>query len=210
MLVSIVPTISEYLIFKRNNNIFSNVALPFLLQSLQNMRNKTPLLLLFLLAGVIQSGYSQQGRTIYQDSSFISAMLQQHNTYRSALQLPALEWSPALASDALTWAKYLASIDKGQHDQDVTGKEGENLWWGTANAFSFGDMVDAWAGERKSFREGVFPDCRVNRTSVVGHYTQMVWRNTQSVGCALVGNGNHDYLVCRYSPPGNVIGQRPY
>src|ERR1700760_1661717 len=99
------------------------------------MRIKIPLLLSFLLAGVIHRGYSQQARAIFQDSAFISAILQHHNTYRSALQLPALDWSAALASDALTWAKYLASIDKGQHDQDVIGKEGENLWWGTANAF---------------------------------------------------------------------------
>jgi hypothetical protein len=64
--------------------------------------------------------------------------------------------------------------------------------------------------EKKLFREGVFPDCRVNRTAVVGHYTQIVWRNTQSVGCALVGNGRTDFLVCRYSPAGNFYGERPY
>lgn len=173
------------------------------------MRSKT-LFLFFGVMSVVISGHSQGVRTVYQDSIFIKTILQHHNTYRLALQLPALEWSPALASDAFAWAKHLADIDKGQHEQAIIGKEGENLWWGTANAFSFGDMVEAWIGERKLFREGVFPDCRVNRSAVVGHYTQVVWRNTQSVGCALVGNGRNDYLVCRYSPPGNIVGQRPY
>lgn len=172
------------------------------------MRNKT--LLLFLIMGLTISGYCQEGRTIYKDTAFISAILRHHNTYRSALQLPALEWSPALASDALAWARHLADIDKGEHDRDVIGKEGENLWWGTSDAFSFGVMVDAWGAEKRSYRDGVFPDCRVNRSAVVGHYTQIVWRTTQAVGCALVGNGLHDYLVCRYSPAGNVIGQKPY
>jgi hypothetical protein len=173
------------------------------------MRNKT-LTLFFFIVGVSGSGYCQQERTIYKDTAFITAILEHQNTYRSALQLPPLEWSPALAFDALGWAQHLADIDKGQHDQDIVGKEGENLWWGTTNAFAFGDMVDAWGAEKKFFREGVFPDCKVNRAAVVGHYTQIVWRNTQAVGCALVGNGRNDYLVCRYSPAGNVIGQKPY
>jgi Cysteine-rich secretory protein family len=174
------------------------------------MRNKTLFLLLALIIGIVISGYCQEGRTIYKDTAFISAILEHHNSYRSALQLPALQWSPALASDALAWAKHLADIDKGQHNQEIIGKEGENLFWGTANAFSFGDMVDMWGGEKKSFREGVFPDNKANRTAVVGHYTQLVWRNTQAVGCALVSNGRNDYLVCRYSPAGNVIGEKPY
>jgi hypothetical protein len=173
------------------------------------MRSKT-FLFFFLIIGYTVSGYGQDTRAIYKDTAFISAILEHHNTYRSALQLPALVWSPELASDALLWAKHLADIDKGQHDQDIFGKEGENLWWGTSNAFSFSDMVEAWGAEKKSFREGLFPDCRVNRTAVIGHYTQIVWRDTRSVGCALVGNGKNDYFVCRYSAAGNIIGQKPY
>ena len=172
------------------------------------MRLRIFLLPSFLLFFVFY-GHSQ-GRVVFKDSTFISTVLQHHNTYRAALQLPDLQWSAALAADALTWAKHLAQIDRGEHDQDVVGKEGENLWWGTANAFSYGVMVDAWGNEKKMFRYGAFPDCRSNRTAVVGHYTQVVWRNTQSVGCALVSNGRMDYLVCRYSPPGNVYGQNPY
>ena len=172
------------------------------------MRLKIFLLPFFLFLFVFY-GHSQ-GRIVFKDSTFISMMLQHHNTYRTALQLPDLQWSDALAADALTWAKHLAQIDRGEHDQDVVGKEGENLWWGTANSFSYGVMVDAWGNEKKMFRYGAFPDCRSNRTAVVGHYTQIVWRNTQSVGCALVGNGRMDYLVCRYSSPGNVYGQNPY
>jgi Cysteine-rich secretory protein family len=176
---------------------------------LYNMRKRT-FLLFSLIIGITISGYGQEGRTIYKDTAFIAAMLDRHNAFRSALQLAPLEWSPALASDALVYARHLADIDKGEHDPNATGKEGENLWWGTTNAFSYGFMVDTWGGEKKSFREGVFPDCRVNRSAVVGHYTQIVWRNTQAVGCALVSNAHNDYLVCRYSPPGNVIGQKPY
>lgn len=167
-------------------------------------------LLTVLTIGVAFSGYSQKGRIVSDDTSFIAAMLQQHNRYRSELKLDPLEWSPALAADALAWARHLAKVDKGQHDPEITGKEGENLWWGTANAFSYADMVNTWGNESQSFREGIFPDCKATPRAVVGHYTQIVWRNTRAVGCALAGNGRNDFLVCRYSPPGNLIGERPF
>ena len=35
----------------------------------------------------------------------------------------------------------------------------------------------------------------------VGHFTAMVWRDTCEVGCGVSEN----FLVCRYSPPGNFL-----
>lgn len=160
------------------------------------------------LAG--RNGYSQTGQPLYKDPAFIDTVLQRHNAYRSALHLPPLVWSADLAADAQAWAKNLAKKDKGQHDTNIRGKEGENLWWGTAGAFSYGDMVNFWGNEKEGFVYGVFPDCVSSRSAVVGHYTQMIWKNTQSVGCALVSNGKMDYLVCRYSAPGNIVGEKPY
>jgi len=155
-------------------------------------------------------GYSQSAKAVYDDPAFISAILQQHQTYRDELKLPPLSWSPQLAKDALAWAQHLASIDKGEHDQSIRGQEGENLWWGTAGGFSYAQMVSMWGDEKRSFKYGIFPDCSTRRSAVVGHYTQIVWKNTQSVGCALAGNGRTDFLVCRYSSPGNIIGEKPY
>jgi len=167
--------------------------------------------ILFLLLYLPASrGYSQAVQFIYKDSPFVTPVLQQHNTSRSALQLPSLTWSDALAKDALAWARHLATIDQGQHDASIRGKEGENIFWGTTGAFTYGQMVDFWVSEKKSFKYGVFPDCKTNRSAVVGHYTQMVWKNTTAVGCALASNGRTDYLVCRYSPPGNIEGEKPY
>ena len=165
------------------------------------------LLLSSFLMFFAHKGRSQNASVVYNDSAFVSAIVQQHNTYRNALQLPPLDWSPELAKDALAWAQHLATIDEGQHDRSIVGKEGENLWWGTAGAFTVADMVGFWGKEKAAFRYGVFPDCG---KGMIGHYTQMIWRNTRSVGCALASNGHTDYLVCRYGPPGNVLGQRPY
>jgi Cysteine-rich secretory protein family len=154
--------------------------------------------------------YGQGAKPVYKDPAFITIMLQHHNAERAALRLLSLSWSPELAADAQAWAQSLAAKDKGQHDFSIRGNQGENLWWGTAGAFPYGDMVDFWGAEKKSFVNGTYPDCQTSKSAVVGHYTQMIWKTTVAVGCALVGNGKNDYLVCRYSPAGNIIGQKPY
>ena len=167
--------------------------------------------ILFLLLSLLPyCSYSQNVQFIYKDPSFLTPILRQHNSCRSTLQLSPMTWSDALAKDALVWARHLAAIDKGQHDASIRGKEGENIFWGTSGAFTYEQMVDFWVSEKKSFKYGVFPDCRTEPGAVVGHYTQIVWKNTTAVGCALASNGKTDYLVCRYSPPGNVEGEKPY
>jgi hypothetical protein len=80
---------------------------------------------------------------------------------------------------------------------------------GTRGAYSIEEMAGSWAGEKSLFRPGTFPDVsRSGKWSDVGHYTQMIWRSTAKVGCAIRSGGSWDVLVCRYAPPGNVVGQR--
>ena len=45
---------------------------------------------------------------------------------------------------------------------------------------------------------------------VIGHYTQMVWKKTNEVGCATADSNTLSLLVCRYSPGGNLYGETPY
>jgi len=173
------------------------------------MRNKY-LFGFFLMMLMHIQGYAQPRQLLSRDTSFIGAVLREHNVFREELQIPALVWSASLAADAQAWANHLADIDKGQHDQGIRGKEGENIWWGTAGAYSWSDMVGFWGSEKRSFVYGIFPDCKASRSAVVGHYTQLIWKNTGAVGCALGSNGKTDYLVCRYAAPGNIEGEKPY
>ncbi|TAD80181.1 MAG: hypothetical protein EA001_01625 [Oscillatoriales cyanobacterium] len=136
-------------------------------------------------------------------------ILTAHNQARSAVGVPALTWSASLANDAQAWANQLAASGAFSHAQN-TG-QGENLARGTAGRFSAKDLVGLWTAEKQFFKMGNFPNVSTTGNwADVGHYTQMVWRNTTQIGCGMAtGNGN-DTLVCRYSPPGNVTGQMPY
>ena len=50
----------------------------------------------------------------------------------------------------------------------------------------------------------------INETNAgqFAHYTQMVWNTTKLVGCAIASGNGRDVLDCRYSPGGNIIGQK--
>jgi Cysteine-rich secretory protein family len=142
-------------------------------------------------------------------SNLATEMLNVHNKYRSELGIPSVTWSNTLASHAQQWANHLANSQQFEHSQG-TG-EGENLWMGTAGYFSYSQMAAGWASEKQHFRYGTFPDVSTTgRWFDVGHYTQMIWQNTTEIGCAVATGGGNDILVCRYNPPGNYQGQRPY
>lgn len=137
-------------------------------------------------------------------------LLQAHNTERAALGAAPLVWDRALAAAADAYAAELAATDEWGHSRDDQRRgQGENLWMGTRGFFAAEKMIADWASEKTMFRPGTFPD--VSSTGSwhdVGHYTQMVWPTTQKLGCAVRSSARWDYLVCRYSALGNVIGER--
>lgn len=137
-------------------------------------------------------------------------VLAAHNKYRAERKLPPMIWSEELATHAMKWALHLARSD-GQLRHSKESGEGENLWQGTAGRFSYTQKVDNWGSEKKYFKDGIFPDVSTTGAwSDVGHYTQIIWLDTTQVGCAQATNGKYDFFVCRYSPPGNYIGQKVY
>lgn len=148
-----------------------------------------------------------------------------HNKARAEVGVPPLQWSESLAASAKQWADYLASASQFYHDPN--NPEGENLAmtasYGSVPAPEPSTLVNEWidgSGEKGNYNGQPFG----NGASVtgdyrgIGHYTQLVWRNTTQVGCGFANgiinkdgaNWDAYYLVCRYDPPGNVVGQLPY
>jgi pathogenesis-related protein 1 len=142
-----------------------------------------------------------------------------HNQVRAAVDtptpLPPLEWDPALAAYAAQWAAQcidvvtpIGLIDHNQARQNVAGYAyiGENIYGsgGTATAQA---TVMSWSAEKANYNYTA-NTC----AGVCGHYTQIVWRATTHVGCALKNCPGLQYgstIVCDYGPGGNN-GQRPY
>lgn len=144
--------------------------------------------------------------------NFESRILSVHNHERQAMGMPGLKWDHVLAQRAQRWADHLAAADKFEHSPNVPGEplEGENIWGGTSGHYQPEDMVNLWIAEKANFRSGIFPrNSSTGRVQDVSHYTQLIWRKTDKVGCAISRGQTEEIMVCRYSEPGNRIGMHP-
>jgi pathogenesis-related protein 1 len=130
-------------------------------------------------------------------------MLVAHNAVRAQVGDPPLSWSPRLAAAAQEWAEHLIATAGFYHRPG--DRYGENLYTISGGAASPRQVVDAWAAEAQDY------DVRSNTCAgVCGHYTQIVWRATRWLGCAVATDPEREVWVCEYDPPGNVVGYRPY
>ncbi len=142
-------------------------------------------------------------------SQFPGRVLAAHNAARAQARVAAMVWDPALGNTAAAYARQLAFTGTFQHSNRKARRGvGENLWMGSRGAFRVERMVGDWASERRMFVPGIFPSVtRTGNWADVAHYTQIIWPTTTRVGCALATNARADYLVCHYSPAGNIDGR---
>ncbi|MCU0918659.1 MAG: CAP domain-containing protein [Planctomycetes bacterium] len=144
-----------------------------------------------------------------------------HNRWRAYAGITEkLSYSAALAMTAQSWAD---NLKRTQHCQlrhsKPDGRYGENLYWAGAVQWSNGhrelqkvtpaQVVDSWGSER-AYYDRKRNSCAPGK--VCGHYTQLVWRSTERVGCAMAicEDTKEQVWVCQYQPAGNWVGQRPY
>jgi hypothetical protein len=148
----------------------------------------------------------------YGHGSGVSAarLLAAHNRERARVGAAPLRWDATLAAAAASYGPALERMGRLQHSpRSVRPGQRENLWMGSRGAFSPEQMVGNWIAEKAYYRHGPFPNVsRTGNWSDVAHYTQVVWKGTTHVGCAIHPAQRWDYLICRYSPPGNIDGRR--
>lgn len=138
------------------------------------------------------------------EGSAKTAFVDRHNFYRSEVGIADIQWSEDLARSAQEWADELGEDCGFQHSGS---QYGENIWKGTAGAFSIDDVVDSWGSEKADYD---YDSNTCASGAVCGHYTQIVWENTTKVGCGVVTCDGYDLWVCQYDPPGNYVGEKPY
>ncbi len=152
------------------------------------------------------------GMTLYHNQ--VRAMVDTTNV--AGGPLPSMQWDPNLASYAAAWAAQCQSAN-GQlldHDPNRTNVAGyayigENIYASGGTATAQG-AVQLWASEGQYY---TYSTNTCASGHVCGHYTQLVWRASLHVGCALQNCPSLAYpstIVCDYGPGGNYGGQAPY
>ncbi|KAI0257509.1 PR-1-like protein [Lactifluus subvellereus] len=130
-------------------------------------------------------------------SADIDAYLLAHNKMRAMHGAAPLTWSSDLSGTAQGWANNC--VFKHSH-----GQYGENLAAGTG--LTIPDAIKMWTDESRGYNAS---------NPEFSHFTQVVWKATTQLGCAvqacasldgLQGNPGNFY-VCEYNPPGNVDGE---
>jgi len=143
-----------------------------------------------------------------------------HNQYRveaaksyRASNMKVMHWDSNLARQAQNYA------NKCIYKHSKMAGVGENLYMSWTNSGNEDPKslekkaVDSWADE-KNLPQSSFNPFVFNYNT--GHWTAMIWANTNRVGCGLVrcpsvGKYSYKYkysyiMVCQYSPAGNMRG----
>ncbi len=159
-----------------------------------------------------------------------TAMLAAHNKLRRgtaaaetlrlgrAVTIADLTWNAAAASTAQAWADHLVASKTFEHNAG-RGAFGENMAT-FENSTPFPDPnpagVDVAFAQWKAEATDYNWDANTC-ASECGHYTQLVWAASTSVGCGvatgpgvLIPGGFRTVWVCNYLPSGNAVGERPY
>lgn len=159
------------------------------------------------------------------EAEFSRQMLQIHNNARRAVStdtrqwvrtsdpLPDLQWDARLADGARAYAQTRAEANNINHGTyESRNGAGENLSgsgaWSTATSVE--GLAQAWVREGEYYNGAVAPNTSCRTGISVGHWTQIVWRNTTHVGCGVGESGNVRVLACWYRAAGNTEGQHPY
>jgi hypothetical protein len=81
------------------------------------------------------------------------------------------------------------------------GPYGKNLFLGGGSQWQPKDAAAFWINEYNSFN---YNSCMCHHNDTCGHYSQIVWSNSQRVSCARVVCQTGDtFMTCNYYPPGN-------
>lgn len=159
-------------------------------------------------AGMVATG--ETGRLV--------GMTAAHNRWRASIgaspAIPPVTWSTDLAAVAQAYSESLAASGCGLTHSG--GPYGENLAWFSGSRPSPDRVVDGWASEQSCYTYGPFMRGDVctsacDRSGGCGHYTQVVWRGTERIGCGVATcPSGAEIWTCNYDPPGNYVGMTPY
>jgi hypothetical protein len=146
--------------------------------------------------------------------ALIDEFVAAHNAARSGTlnpppdpTLPLVSWDNVLADSAYDYlsrcpggntalAPHNANRTSDYKALGGTDSVGENIYAGTSSV-SPTAAVNTWMSEASKY------DYTANNIGEAGHYTQVVWRASVRIGCAIVNCPNYQYsntVLCDYAP----------
>jgi len=166
---------------------------------------------LFFAVLLFVSGCGTVENAVRLERDEVKTLIAEHNRVRSDVGVGPVGWSDEIAHYSMAWAEHLAQSGCSMKHRPRSGKwkqqYGENIFIGTAGYYGMADAVIAWESEKKDYKYGPIDE---KTWHPAGHYTQVVWRSTKTIGCGKsLCNGNM-IVVCNYDPPGNYLGEKPY
>ncbi|XP_051517156.1 peptidase inhibitor 16-like [Myxocyprinus asiaticus] len=145
-----------------------------------------------------------------------STIVNMHNEFRSKVQPSAAFMQKVMWDEELRLVAeaYASKCTLYANPQIKELSIGESLF-ASDKPFNATEAMLDWFGERVDYD---YENNACLENPMCPLYTQMVWANSNKVGCATylcdtvkgLVNKSTTVLVCNYFPQGNVKGQRPY
>ena len=138
-------------------------------------------------------------------------MLDAHNEWRIAYGLPLYNRENYLEVSSNEWVKHMWDIKTMIHSHNPM--VGENLAWRSENITDLKTLTYAlykqWSDEIFHFSNNKVPYTSTDGYPT-GHISQILWKTSTKLGCSMYGKDTTYYVVCHYSPVGNIFGMTPF
>ncbi len=159
--------------------------------------------------GVLDQPDTNKDTSTSTEPDEFAGIIKAHNVWRKKVGVSNLKWSSEAATIAQKWASSLKKNNDCQMEHNPKrGEFGENIYRSKGFNSTTTEVVDAWGEEIADYNYKT-NTCKPDKKC--GHYTQVVWNTTKTVGCGKVScDGRVEVWVCNYAPPGNISGKKPY
>ncbi|KIY53243.1 PR-1-like protein, partial [Fistulina hepatica ATCC 64428] len=146
-------------------------------------------------------------------TDYETVVLYQHNIHRANHSASDFVWNSTLASIA----QEIGETCIYEHNTEVGGGGyGQNIGAGWSAAEVGAMITDAMYNDEMMNFQDLYGEANPNMTNFEhwGHFSQIVWKNSASVGCATVlcdelenFGSNSSFTVCNFYPAGNYAGE---
>jgi uncharacterized protein YkwD len=167
------------------------------------------ILLLLLIA--IVSCKNLRDLAGYDFNTFYAELITKHNTLRAKHNSPALTKLDDIAKLAETTLDGCVKAGTLVHSGNTYKNQwlGQNLYVCGGTYPTADSVLNSWyTNEEKNYD---YDKGTSKNGGVTGHFTQVVWKGSKQIGCAVTqgnwsGFKNSYYVCCNYFPGGNMAG----